>query len=98
MTDRRDPGRQHPRTGGYRKDDPPLTTRECATWLGVEPEWVRDAINQGVWSAEQGRLVQLTAEYLPGRNATSKGEYRIYIDDFIVFLIAIGWSRLPAKR
>lgn len=98
MTERRRQDGQRLERGGRRQDDPPLTTEECGIWMGVEPEWILDAINEGKWSTTQGCLVQLHAEFLPGRSAASKGRFRIYIDDFITFLRAIGWSRLPARR
>lgn len=95
--ERRDPANQQPRTGGRRQDDPPYTVRECATWMGVTSDYILGAIHEGVWSRRDQRLVHLQAEYLPGREAHGRGEYRIYSDCFLAFLRAIGWSRLPAR-
>jgi hypothetical protein len=97
--DRRDPHRQRPKPGGNRAIDPPpseppYSTRECADWMGMSDEYIREAINQGVWTANG--LVRLEAEYVP-TNAT-RGVYRIHQDAFIAFLTKINWKRIPARR
>lgn len=59
--------------------------------MGVTPSWIRSAITEGV--PVGGRLVKLEAEIL----AVSRRRrmIRIHLDRFVVFLIAIGWRRLP---
>jgi hypothetical protein len=76
--------------GGSRSTDPPLTTRECADWMGLTASWVRAAIDEGVTVG--GRVVRLEAEtlMLNGRRIN-----RIHLDRFVVFLAAIGWKRIP---
>lgn len=103
LSDRRDPARQHPVLDGRRHDDPRdrastyYTVLECATWLGNAGEdYIRDAINQGKWSRKQGRMVQLKAAFLPGRTAKSPMDIRIHHDDFVDFLHAVEWPRIPA--
>ena len=46
--DRRQPRQQRQVVGGSRQSDPPLTTRACADWMGLTPEWIRSAIDEGV--------------------------------------------------
>jgi hypothetical protein len=76
--------------GGSRATDPPLTTRECADWMGLTASWVRAAIDEGVTVG--GRVVRLEAEtlMLNGRRIN-----RIHLDRFVLFLAAIGWKRIP---
>jgi hypothetical protein len=69
----------------------PLTTRACADVLGVSPEWIRQAIDAGVEVA-RGRRVRLPAEAIGGERRT----LRIHYAQFVTFLHAIGWRRLPA--
>lgn len=76
--------------GGARANDPPLTTRDCADFMGMSPAWVRAAIEEGV--THRRRLVKLRAERL-GLNGRTI--YRVHLDQFIVFLVAIGWRRVP---
>jgi len=80
-----------PLRGGRRAGDPPLTTRHVADWMGRSTTWVRGAIDDGVWIP--GGLLRLKAEtiVLNGRRT-----HRIHLDEFIEFLRAIGWKRIPA--
>jgi hypothetical protein len=71
--------------------DSPLTTRDCAAYMGYSREWVRRAITVGI--PVGAARVQLDAETL---TLDGKRRYRIHRDHFRTFLIAIGWSRLPA--
>lgn len=89
---RRDPAQQRPLVGGSRASDPPLTTRACADWMGVTPSWIRSAITEGV--PVRGGLVTLDAEVLV--LSAHRRLYRVHLDQFIVFLRAIGWRRIPA--
>ena len=84
--------RVRPRTinGGNRATDPPLTTRECADWMGLTSSWVRAAIDEGV--AVRGRIVRLDAETL---DLNGRRLHRIHLDRFVAFLVAIGWKRIP---
>lgn len=61
---------------------PPLTTRECAEFMGVSTTYIVEAIKDG----------KLQAERIPSGRRTL---YRIHEDDFIVYLRALHWSRLP---
>jgi excisionase family DNA binding protein len=83
MRERRDDRHQHPVAGGRRATDPPLTTRDCADWVGMGTDYIIDAIKAGDLKAE--RFAK------PGKRA----QYRIHLDDFTEFLKAIGFSRLP---
>src|SRR5687768_12458869 len=49
--ERRDPD-QRPLIGGARATDPPLTTRDCADWMGMSREFIRGAIDDGELAAE----------------------------------------------
>jgi hypothetical protein len=69
----------------------PLTTRACADFMGFTPEWIRCAIDAGV--TVDGRRVQLAAETL---TIGSRRTHRIHVDQFVRFLDAIGWKRMPA--
>jgi hypothetical protein len=69
--------------GGRRASDPPLTTRDCADWIGTGTDYVVGAINAGELKAE--RFAR------PGKRA----QYRIHLDDFIAFLKSIGFQRIP---
>lgn len=88
LTDRRI--RPRAIAGGSRGDDPPLTTRDCATYTGLTTEWVRAAITEGV--VVRGRLVKLEAETL---TINGRRIHRIHGDRWVEFLIAIGWKRIP---
>lgn len=85
--ERRDPGAQRPLPGGTRESDPetPLTTRDCADWMGVTPEYIRGAIDEGQLAAE--------AVTVNGRRLI-----RIHVDDFREYLQRIGWKRIPTRR
>lgn len=83
--DRRAPGL--PRRGGRRATDPPpLSTRECANYMGVSPGYIRDAIHDGHLKAE--------CIEVPGRRAL----YRVKEEDFVAFLQKVKWSRIPNLR
>jgi excisionase family DNA binding protein len=62
--------------------DPPLTTRECADWMGVPTDFIRGAIEDGQLEAED--------VVINGRRII-----RIHLDCFIAYLRAIGWRHLP---
>ena len=83
--DRRDAQRQRPLVGGTRKSDPPLTTRDCADWMGVSTDYIRGAIDDGKLEAE---TVTISGRKL----------HRIHLDAFRAWLQAIGWKRLPRAR
>lgn len=68
----------------------PLTTRDCADFMGLSSEFIRQAIDDGV--AVQDTRVRLEAESL---DLGSRRVHRIHLDAFITFLKAIGWKRLP---
>lgn len=72
-----------------------LTVRDCAEWMGLSSDWIHRAIKTGV-TAPSGRLVQLSAETvsLTGRRRV----HRVYLHDFVTFLGAIGWSKIPHPR
>jgi excisionase family DNA binding protein len=69
------------------KPAPPLSTRECADLIGVSPTFVRDAIKAGELRAEAIR-----------RRPGARAVYRVHEDDYLAWLTAIGWSRMPARR
>lgn len=71
----------------------PLKVSECADYMGVSAEKIRDAINVGV--PVRGARVKLDAELLPG---AQRHTYRIHEHDFLAFLVAIGWKHLPGRR
>jgi hypothetical protein len=73
-----------------------LTARDCADWMGCSTEWIRRAINTGVTAADGTTMVKLAAQTVSGTGR--RRTYRIYRDDFIIFLTAIGWSRLPGSH
>jgi hypothetical protein len=58
--------------------------------MGLTPEWVRGAIDEGVTVA--GATVKLKAESL---HVNGRRIHRIHLDAFRAFLTAIGWQRLP---
>jgi len=89
LVDRRR-GRSRPIAGGSRATDPPLTTRDVGDYMGRSTSWVRGAIDEGVWVP--GGLVRLKAESL---TFNGRRTHRIHLDDFIAFLQAIGWRRIP---
>jgi len=71
----------------------PLTTRDCADFMGVSTQWIRRAITDGK-TLEGGTIVKLEAETIPlARRCTC----RIDADRFLEFLQAIGWKHLPAR-
>jgi excisionase family DNA binding protein len=80
--DRRRPG-QRAIAGGRRVTDPPLTTRLAADWMGVETDYIVDAIKAGELRAERFNR--------PGKRA----QYRIHLNDFIAFLRLTKFQRLP---
>jgi excisionase family DNA binding protein len=84
MPDRRNPARQQLRAGGRRRQDPPLTTRDCADWLGVSPDKILRAIEAGFLRAERFRE--------PG---ASRDTVRIHGTDFHAYCLLIGFRRLP---
>jgi hypothetical protein len=60
--------------------------------MNCSTEWIRRAINTGV-TAPDGTTVQLQTIC-----TASQGRRRIYKvlrDDFIAFLTAIGWQKIP---
>ncbi len=65
-----------------RAKDPPLTTRECATWMNVPFTVVHGAIVDGELEAE-------------GVDVNGRRLLRIHHDAFIRYLKKIGWKRLP---
>ena len=78
---------------GDRTLEPPLTTRAAADYVGFTPSWIRLAIDQGVTVGR--RVVKLEAETL---ELNGRRNVRIHVDHFRIFLQAIGWKRLPARR
>lgn len=75
-----------------RVTETPLTPRDCANFTGFTSQWIRDAINAGVDVA--GVRVILAAERLVLNGRTN---YRVYEQDFVTFLQAIGWKHLPRR-
>lgn len=75
-----------------RAPTPPLTVRACADWMGMEPAWIRAAIDEGV--RVRGKVIKLRAETVP---VNGRRWSRVHLDQFIVFLHAIGWQRVPTK-
>ncbi len=72
----------------------PYSVRECATYMGRTPEWIRQAINDG--KAPLGRpgvRVTLAADILPFGD--HRRTYRIPHEAFVAFLQAYGWKHLP---
>ena len=90
--ERRDLRHQYAIIGGDRLSDPPLTTRECADWMGFSTDWVRAAIDEGVMI--EGELVKLEAETL---TINGRRVHRIHLDRFVAFLQAIHWKRIPRR-
>lgn len=78
--------------GVRRLHDPPLTCRDCADFMGFTPAWIRSAILDGV--TVRGVTVKLEAETL---ELNSRRTYRIHVDKFTEFLMAIGWKHLPHR-
>lgn len=64
----------------------PLSTRECAELLGVSRFFILEAIKAGELRAEAIR-----------RKPGARPLYRVHEDDFVAWLKAIGWSRVPAR-
>jgi hypothetical protein len=84
--------RPRPLPGGSRPNDPPpspteppLTTRDCADWMGVTTEYIRGAIVDG----------QLEAEIV---TVNGRRMIRVHVDQFREYLQRIGWKRIPARR
>jgi hypothetical protein len=71
--------------------DSPLSTRDAADYMGFTPEWIRIAINEGVFAG--GARVKLEAESV---QVNGRRVLRIHVDKFREFLQGIGWKRLPA--
>lgn len=82
--ERRQAERQRPLIGGARQTDPPLTTRDCADWMGLSTEFIRGAIDDGALEAEDVTI-------------NGKRVLRIHLDRFVAYLRAIGWKRLPKR-
>jgi hypothetical protein len=71
-----------------------LTTRDCADWMGCSLEWVRHCINVGVTTPTGGTVKLAAAAVRTGRRRL----YRVYRDQFMAFLIALRWPRIPRPR
>jgi excisionase family DNA binding protein len=69
------------------KPAPPLSTRECADLIGVSTDFILDAIKDGALRAER-------LQRRPGARAI----YRVFEEDFLGWLKASGWSRMPQRR
>lgn len=87
-TDRRQPHHQQVWLGGRRKTDPPLTTGDCADWMGVGRDLIRGAI------ADPDPAKRLAAEVV---EVNGRRLIRIHLDDFCAWLKKIGWKRLPKQ-
>jgi hypothetical protein len=70
----------------------PLNTREAADWMGLTSTWIRTAIDVGVMV--RGTVVKLQSDTL---TTNGRRSHRIYLNDFTVFLRAIGWKHLPTR-
>lgn len=68
-----------------RQTEPPLSTRECADFIGCSTEYIREAIRAGELQAEQITM--------PGKH---RGMWRIHPDDFRAFLVKVNFRRIPA--
>lgn len=68
----------------------PLKVSECAAYMGVSPEYIRQAIVEGIPVGDL--VVRLDAETL---TSTHRNSYRIHESAFFDFLQAIGWKHLP---
>jgi len=77
---------------GLRPFEKPLTTRDCADFMGRSTKWIRRAIVDGVTTAD-GRTVK-AAQTL---EISSRTTYRIPADRFRDFLLALGCRHLPAR-
>lgn len=66
--------------------EPPLSTRECADFIGCSTDYILKAIKAGKLSAERATM--------PGNQ---RAMYRVHVDDFRAFLKAINFKRLPAE-
>lgn len=64
--------------------DPPLTTRDCADYMGRSVDYIQKAIDAG--------HLQATFVQLPG---SRQGRWTIEQAAFVEFLRAIGWHRIP---
>lgn len=60
--------------------------------MGCSTGLIYNAITRGVWA--QGTIVKLQAQTLTGN---ARPSYRIPSEDFIEFLRAIGWPRIPTR-
>ena len=87
-TDRRQPRHQHEWRGGRRATDPPLTTGDCADWMGVGRDFIRGAI------ADPDPAKRLEAEDI---EVNGRRLIRIHHDDFCAWLEKIGWKRIPRR-
>lgn len=66
------------------KPTSPLSTRECAEFMGVTTDYIVAAIKDGALRAEAFRP-----------EGVRKTLYRIQEADFVAWLKAGGWKRLP---
>lgn len=82
LRERRQVDRQRSLVGGDRATDPPLTTRDCADWMGLTTEFIRGAIDDQQLKAEDVTI--------NGRRVL-----RVHLDDFVDYLLRLGWKRLP---
>jgi excisionase family DNA binding protein len=73
-------------TDDQRKQQPPLSTRECAEYLGVHTSYIVRAIRRGALKAEAIRPAGF-----------KRTLYRIHEDDYIAWLQAIGCQRVPRR-
>lgn len=60
--------------------------------MGCSTGLIYKAITRGVWA--QRTTVKLPAEKLTGN---ARPTYRIHDEDFVEFLRAIGWPRIPTR-
>jgi len=60
--------------------------------MGFSGDWIRAAIDDGV--EVHGTLVTLKAETM---TINGRRQHRVHLDQFIVFLTAIGWKRIPPR-
>ncbi len=65
-----------------------LKARECADFMGVSPQWIRNAIAEGATR----QRIKLQAEIL---TINGRRTLRIHEHHFRAFLQAIGWKHLP---
>ncbi len=84
LRERRDGQRSGAILGCHRATDPPLTTRDCADWMGVTTEFIRGEIDDGKLEAEDVMV--------NGRRII-----RVHLDEFRAYLQKIGWKRIPKQ-